>query len=245
MNKKLLALVVIAAASNAAIAENSLQTVFSDSEFNSADWFYEVGAVGGGAGFSTQELTGGNPGAYRLINLSMTAGEGGVGLHAFKYSAVYNPSTQGAIASVAFSEDLRMVVGSMPGMSSGSVLLQNGLRYYRWCWETDSVSWTNRTASGVGAESYHIDGLQDDGTNPLHPDFSANGAAITFGYFRNIQGIAGTDFFMTSGVDNWTTTVVAVPEPSIGGLFLLGLGTVFLACKYRRKQRSGALCSKP
>ncbi len=122
MKKNLLALAVMAAACNSAIAENTLQTVFSDSEFNSADWFYEVGAWGGGAGFSTQELTGGNPEAYRLINLSMTAGEGGVGLHAFKYSAVYNPSTQGAIASVAFSEDLRMVDGGVPGMSSGSEL---------------------------------------------------------------------------------------------------------------------------
>jgi hypothetical protein len=220
MKKNLLALAVMAAACSSAIAENSLQTVFSDTEFHTADWFYEIGAWGGGSGFSTQELTGGNPGAYSLINLSMTAGEGGVGLHAFKYSAVYNPATQGAIVSVAFSEDLRLVSGSVPGMSSGSVLLQNGLRYYRWCWETDSVSWTTRTASGVGSESYHIDGLQNDGINPLHPDFSTNGSPITFGYFRNIQGIAGTNFFMTSGVDNWTTTVVSVPEPSTVGLLI-------------------------
>jgi hypothetical protein len=233
MKIKLLTLSILAFASISTNADNSLQTVFSDSEFNSADWFYEIGALGGGAGFSTQELSGGNPGAYRLINLSMTAGTGGVGLHAFKSSAVYDPSIQGAIASVAFSEDLRMVSGSVPGMSSGSVLLQNGLRYYRWCWETDSVSWTTRIAEGTGAPNYLLDGLQDNGTNPLRPDFSENGAPITFGYFRNIQGIAGTDFFMTSGIDNWTTTVVAVPEPAVWQLVVLGGLFVFLSFKGR------------
>jgi hypothetical protein len=244
MKKNLIALAVMAAACSSAIAENSLQTVFSDTEFHTADWFYEIGAWGGGSGFSTQELTGGNPGAYNLINLSMTAGEGGVGLHAFKYSAVYNPATQGAIASVAFTEDLRMVAGSVPGMSSGSVLLQNGLRFYRWCWETDSVGWSTRNAEGVGSNQYHLDGLQDNGSNPLNPDFSENGSPINFGYFRNTQGVAGTDFSMSSGIDNWTTTVHVIPEPSIGGLFLLGIGAVFLACRYRRMQRSG-MDSKP
>lgn len=214
MKNKLITLAILTVGSLSVFAENSLQIVFSDSEFASGDWFYEVGAWGGGAGFSTQELSGGNPGAYRLINLSMTAGTGGAGLYAFKSTAVHDPSTQGAIASVAFSEDLRMVVGSVPGMSSGSMLLQNGLRYYRWCWETDSVSWTNRTAHPTGSHDYLLDGLQDNGSNPIRPDFSANGAPITFGYFRNIQGVAGTNFFMTSGIDNWTTTVVTVPEPS-------------------------------
>jgi len=223
MKKTFIALSCLAVAMSHSEAENSLQHIFSDSEFSSSDWFFEVGAWGGGNGLSTQELSSGNPGAYRKITLSMSAGEGGVGLHGFKSSAVYDPSTQGAILSVAFTEDFRMVEGSVSGMSSGSVLLQNGLRFYRWCWETDSVDWTTRTAGGVGALDYHLDGLQNNGENPLHPDFSENGSPITFGFFRNIQGVAGTDFFMSTGLDNWTTTVVSVPEPSTAGLLVVGM----------------------
>lgn len=172
MKKTILTAIAIPALLSApASAVTSLQHVFSDSEFNSADWFYEVGVWGGGAGFSTRETSGGNPGAYRLVNLSMTAGEGGVRLHAFKDSAVIDPSAQGAISTVAFSEALRMVGGDVPGMSSGSVLLQGGLRFYRWCWETDSIEWVTRSATPPTTKSATNSATSGGMYNDLSGDF--------------------------------------------------------------------------
>ena len=68
-----------------------------------------------------------------------------------------------------------------------------------------------------------------DGTQ--HPDFSATGASIEFGFVRiNSTAIGGIVAFSTvAGLDNWSLTIhTAAPVPVIDdrGIALLALGLV-------------------
>jgi hypothetical protein len=187
------------------------QIVYSDGDFGGGNWSFETSTALGASASASRISSGGNPGAYMQISLSMAAGDGYSVLWGFNSSAIYDPSL-GAIESVGYREDL--LQGGSP-QAAGAALLQNGLRYYRYAWTTDQSVWTTRIATpDVGASGYLLDDSQNNGSNPLNPNFSILGAPITFGFFRNISGTALTGFTTTSRLDNWTTTVTPVPEPS-------------------------------
>jgi hypothetical protein len=191
------------------------QIVFSDGDFGGGDWSFETSTALGASASASRISSGGNPGAYLQISLSMAAGDGYSVLWGFNSSAVYVPASS-AIEAVGYREDLMQ--GGSP-QAAGTALLQNGLRYYRYAWTTDQSVWTTRIATpDVGASGYVLDDSQNNGSNPLNPNFSILGAPITFGFFRNISGTALSDFTTTSRLDNWTTTVTPVPEPSIAHL---------------------------
>lgn len=187
------------------------QIVFSDGDFGGGNWSFETSTSLGASASASRISSDGNPGAYLQISLSLAAGDGYSVLWGFNSSAVYDPASS-AIESVGYREDLMQ--GGSP-QAAGTALMQNGLRYYRYAWATDSSVWTTRIATpDLGASGYFLDDSQNNGINPLNPNFSILGAPITFGFFRNISGTALTDFSTTSRLDNWTTTVNPVPEPS-------------------------------
>jgi len=187
------------------------QIVYSDGDFGGGNWSFETSTALGASASASRISSGGNPGSYLQISLSMAAGDGYSVLWGFNSSAAYDPATS-AIESVGYSEDL--LQGGSP-QAAGAALMQNGLRYYRYTWTTDPSVWTTRIATpDVGASGYLLDDSQNNGSNPLNPDFSILGAPITFGFFRNISGTALSSFTTTSRLDNWTTTVTPVPEPS-------------------------------
>jgi len=196
----------------ATIAIARAQIVYSDGDFGGGNWSFQTSTSLGASASASRISSGGNPGAYMQISLSMAAGEGYSVLWAFNSSAIYDPSTI-AIDTVGYGEDL--LQGGSP-QAAGTALLQNGLRYYRYAWATDAPAWTTRIASpGLSASGYFLDDSQNNGINPLNPNFSILGAPVTFGFFRNISGTALTDFTTTSRLDNWTTTVTPVPEASV------------------------------
>jgi hypothetical protein len=86
-------------------ASTAIAVTFSDGTFNDADWTSSLQVLEGPfssvSHTETQVASGGNPDAYRL-NIR----EWGFGTRAAVYNlnslAVYDPSTQGAIASVNF-----------------------------------------------------------------------------------------------------------------------------------------------
>jgi hypothetical protein len=202
--------------------------VYSESNFNAEDWTFLSFATAGGAAAATQISSGGNSGAYLEISLSMQAGAGGAVVWGFQNAAVYDPGSQGAIASVGYMEDVKK---GGANQAAGAALLQNGFRYWRFTWETDPATWITRIATpDVEFSGYFLDGTQDNGSNPTHPDFSGTGSPITFGFYRNIQGVAESTFTTLSGLDNWQTTVTSVPEPSSygAGAALLVFGVVVL-----------------
>ena len=199
----------------AAISVARAQIVYSDGDFGGGNWSFQTATSLGASASALRISSGGNPGASLEISLSMAAGNGYSVLWAFNSSAIYDPSTI-AIDAVGYREDL--LQGGSP-QAAGTALLQNGLRYYRYAWTTDASVWTTRIATpDLGASGYFLDDSQNNGINPLNPNFSILGAPITFGFFRNITGTALTDFTTTSRLDNWTTTVTPVPEPSIAHL---------------------------
>ena len=204
------------------------QVVYSDGDFGGGNWSFETSTALGASASASRVSSGGNPGAYLEVSLSMAAGDGYSVLWGFNSSALYDPAAS-AIGSVGYSEDL--LQGGSP-QAAGAALLQNGLRYYRYAWTTDPSVWTTRTATpDVGASGYLLDESQNNGINPLNPNFSILGAPITFGFFRNISGTALTSFTTTSRLDNWTTTVTPVPEPSA---FALVVAAVITLIAHRR-----------
>ena len=212
---RVVARLVIIAAASFVVSPSHAQIDYYDGDFVGGNWSFETPTSLGASASASRMSSGGNPGAYLQISLSMAAGDGSSVLWGFNSSAIYDPSTL-PIDTVGYREDL--LQGGSP-QAAGAALLQGGLRYYRYLWTTDASAWTTRIATpDAGATGYHLDGSQNNGINPLNPDFSELGAPITFGFFRNISGTALSDFTTTSRLDNWTTTVTPVPEPSIAHL---------------------------
>lgn len=209
------------------------QISYSDGDFGGGNWNFQTFTSLGAGAIASRISSGGNPGAHLRLTLSMAAGEGYSLIWGFNSAAVYDPSTL-AISTVGYREDL--LQGGSPQVS-GAALLQNGLRYYRFAWTTDASTWTTRTATPeVGASGYLLDHNQNNGVNPVNPDFSSVGASITFGFYRSIGGTAMTDFSAYSGLDNWTTTVTTVPEPSAAHL-LIAAGLAFFALSFVRRRK--------
>jgi hypothetical protein len=64
--------------------------------------------------------------------------------------------------------------------------------------------------------------------NTQHPNFSAGGAAIQFGFFRaNGTGLNGGAYTLAAGIDNWQIALAAAPVSSVAGI--PAVGTVELA----------------
>ena len=194
---------------------HSQMVVYSDGDFTPSNWTFGTTLTMGSGGSVNRATTGGNPGSYLRLTLSMSAGEGQAGIWGLNSAAVYNPATQGAIESVALSEDI-LEIGSP--QAGGSVLMQNGLLYYRFTYIASGTSWTLLNSGPGKASDYTLYPTPNNGITSLHPDFSILGAPITFGFYRNIGGTALTDFSNIGGLDNWKTTVTAVPEPSVVSL---------------------------
>jgi hypothetical protein len=210
------------------------QIIYSDGDFGGGNWSFETSTALGASASASRVSSGGNPGAYLEVSLSMAAGNGYSVLWGFNSSALYDPATS-AIEAVGYREDI--LQGGSP-QAAGSALLQNGLRYYRYSWTTDSSVWTTRLATpDVGASGYLLDDSQNNGINPLNPNFSILGAPITFGFFRNISGTALTSFTTTSRLDNWTTTVTPVPEPSAFALVVAAVITLIVHRRINLRRR--------
>ena len=51
--------------------------------------------------------------------------------------------------------------------------------------------------------------------NTQHPNFSAGGAPIQFGFFRaNGTGVNGGAYTLAAGIDNWQITLIAAAPPA-------------------------------
>jgi len=73
-----------------------------------------------------------------------------------------------------------------------------------------SLPWQNEAITALTAADFEeVSVTSTTWSNPAsHPDFSASGAPITFGYVRAKASVGHT----TSFLDNWTVTVV---EPAV------------------------------
>ena len=191
----------------------SAGVVFTDGEFQAADWVAApVGDGGAAALTSTEELvaTGGHPGAWRrmVFQLAPQATSGSVGYTS--QVASYAPQAQGAVYVIDYSEDgLSLETSSTRSARSALLLDQAGRRYMA----TPADSYARLgMAWDVGQDTSSLragDFTLLDGPACLAgescPDFTAAGAPMRFGYWRTVSGPAGAT--ISHGIDNWKVTV--------------------------------------
>ena len=219
----------------------------TDGTFNNADWtitpYSELSQPPsrptgtGGSETGTQVASGGNLGSYRRIDFTVNAAPAspfGV-LNTFyglnlKVIAIYSPVVSGAIQQIDYAEDGEMLNGFGTGQATGLALLQNGIYYIRTAAYVNQSAWTHNTLTGLRTS----DLVQLGGSG--HPDFSATGAPITFGFARdNATGPNGVAYSIIAAIDNWSVNVVQVPEPTC--LSFLALTGMAVAARNRRQSR--------
>jgi hypothetical protein len=223
----------------AGLASPAFAVTFFDGVFNNADWSVTTTLNTNAAGSSAnglQFLTGGNPNEFRRIRNQLLVSSPTGMLHGFhmNVTAFYDPSNQGAITSIDYSEDsINFVNQNGNGQGSGLAIIQNG-RFYR----TSSLlvmpftsfsTWQPNSQLGLTAASFwEVDtstGMVIAGT----PDFSASGSIMQLGFCRanSNNGSINTE----CGIDNWRVQINQVPAP--GAAALLGLGTLSIARRRR------------
>lgn len=240
-----LALVVCLAAISPAVADIEFFDGF-DGEYAPGVWTATLLTSGVGGSVNNTLITsgGGNPGNWRQTDVHINGSEAEkAAMGCFiNTQAVYNPSVQGAIESIHYSEDQKMISSTLPDGTSGQrasvLLMQNGNLYYSFGVTGRALNWHEQLKDPIGSGSFS---QINDPNNPgvflynsaSHPDFTATGGPITFGYYRGntdgATGIGGYDQSM--GIDNWHVLIRTVPEPV--SLALVSAGLVLLARRRR------------
>jgi hypothetical protein len=220
----------------------------SDSTFASADWALSQFIIGGGASVSAnQQVSGGNPGAFRFVGDNVanapSASTFSAILGAHIYSPFsYSPSVTGAITSLDYTEDAICINPNCfgQGQGTGVALRQGGQAYViGGTITTSSTLWhTLPPLTGLHAADFFL--LNPSATSFVdptsHPDFSGTGAPIQFGFYRSNSTCLGcSGYLLDAGIDNWAVTVhfpsppgATVPAPWTAGLLVVALAMLGL-----------------
>ena len=218
---------------------------FSDGNFTSG-WSDPHLVVVDSSNFSivtSNPVTGGNPNFYRQEDHSGTRNGSAIDLAGFNMlalnsAATYDPSSQGAILSIDYAYDVihlggNVAVAVAPGLSQGG----KTYRFFNGGQAAIASVWSAIAANGLTSFSFHE--VTNSGVYATtidansHPDFSASGGQITFGYIV-ANGWGGT-INATTGIDNWSVTLnTETPEPATWSAMLIGLGAI-TAARVRRR----------
>lgn len=183
--------------------------VASDGTFNPSDWdvtiFYAPGN-GGRIDVADQVPTGGNPGAYREIGLTVYGTDyqhpySGIWTFHRYIPFVYNPSVDGAIALIDYDEDWIHLSGPGDGEATGPALRQGGVVYFDGPFATPDFEWTHLGLTGLRATDF----IRAD-LSGAHPDFSSSGGPIEIGFYRANSASDG-GYSEDCGIDNWTLNI--------------------------------------
>lgn len=206
--------------------------IFSDGVFKPTDWQLISIDVGGNGSNTTvsQVLNGGNPNEYRRVLNVVTSNPNDAiwGLHIYTPGA-YDPTNQGAVSSVCYSEDAILFAGGGSGEASGMVIEQAGKYYVGPSHATNFQNWTNISDPALFATNFREIDTTTGAINPIsNPDFSAAGSVMSFGFFR-ANSTSGGAYTRDGGIDNWSVCIVPAP----GALSALA-GAGLLALRRRR-----------
>lgn len=206
--------------------------VFSDQAFGEADWeAIDLNVDVGNTFSANQQAGGGNPGAFRRMTHTIPVSGSVVIFHKY-LGGTYDPSVDGAIDHLDYQED-RIQISSAAAVVGRPALIQDGVVYEG---PLDiffqGEGWHGQANPELTAEDFVEHGFLGNPEDGPHPNFSSLGEAISFGYIRGTS-VQFNGLFTEHGIDNWSFTIVPVPEP--GSLALLaGAGTLLL----RRRARS-------
>lgn len=132
---------------------------------------------GSAATFSVAQVpTGGSPTFYRSTTHKF--GKGAIIVAHLKTSTVYDPANQGAIATIGYSYDLRHFTQTLGAVGYRLLVFQNNTYYGGPMNEVYNNTWQN--FSGTNLDATKFQKIAGGGTP--NPDFSSQGAPITFGY---------------------------------------------------------------
>ena len=213
--------------------------ILADGTFNNADWTAAkvVDTTSGAtATFAAAQVgSGGNPSAYRMTD--MIYFQGTVEVSHLSTPSVYNPAASGAINSINYTYDLIETDPPFQGAQVGYfLLLSQGGTLYGSSQEdfVQAASWSTFGASGLTSADFgNVTATGFFGTS--HPDFSASGAPIDFGYLTGNTAMSARTTATHSGIDNFSVTANTVPEPTAIGIATLA----FLTLGMRRPQKWG------
>lgn len=206
---------------------------FSDGTFTPSNWSLTTQTKGPGGDASTvQESSGGNPGNYRQVTVDVIGGsDSEVFAFNLKSGATVSPASTGAIISLTYSEDRNTT-----GQEFGPAIEQGSNLYYAYAGSGGTSGWKSTTMTFTsGAQTNNLlTSFGTDTNSSAHPDFSATGAPMTFG-FAAIDNSTASSFTAVSGYDNWSISVTtndSVPEPA--GIGMLVLTSLALMRRPRR-----------
>lgn len=222
--------------------------VFSDSTFADSDWDLTVFSYEfGGVTTATQVLTGGDTGAYREVTITLNAPttepSAITGFHR-KIGASYDPSIQGAVASIDYSESSILLDGHGNGQTLGAAILQDGKVYRTLGLFSPDFFWVPKQLNGLQASDFAevltvgiVGGGKVTTVDPnSNPDFSASGSVFEVGFVRSDRATAGfpNPITLRGGIDNWQFSITPVPEPNASAL---ALAAACLFCRRRLNKR--------
>ncbi len=193
---------------------SSTPVVFLDSLFDAANWTVQEAAQGDGGTLRWTLHRSEVEGASRSITTTVFAPKSGsAGITGFflRQGAVYDPAAMGAIGAIDYSERSFLFTGVDQGQASSLLILQNGRLYAMdparvAPIRTTTTAWTRHSRTGLKAEDFIA---RSAGAAPLHPDFSATGAPLQFGFLRESSTVAPdpTGYAVEAYLDDWTVTV--------------------------------------
>ncbi len=145
------------------------------------------------------QATGGNPGGYRQMQ-HIFPGDGEIYVYHYYGTTRYNPSTQGAIDHINYSENQIVLTPPFAGadIGAGFVMNQGSIPYLVVVPSTGPFSntvWQTAQVPDVVAADF------------VGLNFSATGGEITFGYYRANTHIGGGALTLTHGMDNWRVEI--------------------------------------
>jgi hypothetical protein len=118
--------------------------------------------------------------------------------------------TQGPIGTLDYDEDALLFAPAGDGQLTGLAIRQGDVVYVHPVGVTPDVVWTHKSKAGItAADLYELNDAGQLFTS--HPDFSATGAPIQFGFLRaNSNGNGGGAYTLSGAIDNWFVRVNSI-----------------------------------
>jgi hypothetical protein len=226
------AVLVLALAAGAGAGRAAV--VVSDSTMNPSSYDTQTFVQGGSITISATNS--GNPGPALLQVFSVPSPPASTD-HTYTYliynAYVYDPSVQGAVASIGFSIDKSVVLNpsSVAWGNGQGFLLEQGGRLYESDVGLAAVpgSFQQAVTSGLSPADFYL--LVNPATHQAdansHPDFTAG--PMRFGFYNGAGVPQGTpDLQIQYVFDNFKVSVSAVPEPASAWMWMGALAAVAL-----------------
>ncbi len=142
----------------------------------------------------------------------------------------YNPTTSGTILDISFSLDINFLDNGEPVQFNEFIfLVDDGNSGFLISGPSQTISPT------IGWQTIAVTGLTNVDLSGI--DLTGGDGPLSFGFgFRSSGDVTGGPVFLQMGVDNFSVTVNAVPEPSAGML----VGAMLLLAAHHRRVRTVA-----